>query len=174
VTQALIDTSVISNFARVRIEPLIAVVVPQCTTTDEVLAELQSGISLGHLPLECDLQWLSVVTLSEAERILFNEFSRQGLGPGESSCIAVAVTRRCSVFTDDKAARSLAQSLQLPVSGTLGILVSLELISEMVSQQNPNACQMHEADVVFNLILIAHCNRSATSCSGVQPSIAAC
>jgi len=125
VTQALIDTSVISNFARVRIEPLIAVVVPQCTTTDEVLAELQSGISLGHLPLECDLQWLIVVTLSEAERILFNEFSRQGLGPGESSCIAVAVTRRCSVFTDDKAARSLAQSLQLPVSGTLGILVSL-------------------------------------------------
>ena len=52
--------------------------------------------------------------------------------------------------------------------------LSLELISEMVSEQNPNACQMHEADVVFDLILIAHCNRSATSCSGVQPSIAAC
>jgi hypothetical protein len=44
----------------------------------------------------------------------------------------------------------------------------------MGSQQDPNACQMHEADVVFNLILIAHCNRSATSCSGVQPSIASC
>ena len=44
----------------------------------------------------------------------------------------------------------------------------------MVSEQNPNACQMNKADVVFDLILIAHRNRSATSCSGVQPSIAAC
>jgi hypothetical protein len=52
--------------------------------------------------------------------------------------------------------------------------VFVELISEMVSEQNPNACQMNKADVVFDLILIAHRNRSATSCSGVQPSIAAC
>jgi predicted nucleic acid-binding protein len=125
VIQALIDTSVVSNFARVRIERLIASVVPYCTITDEVLIELQSGISLGHLPPECDLQWLSVVTLSKEERELFDKFSYNGLGPGERSCIAAAVTRRCSVFTDDRAARGLARSLQLPVSGTLGILVSL-------------------------------------------------
>jgi len=39
------------------------------------------------------------------------------------------------VFTDDKAARSLAQSLQLPVSGTLGILVSLVRQGNLKLQQ---------------------------------------
>ena len=38
----------------------------------------------------------------------------------------------------------------------------------MVSQQNPNACQMHEADVVFNLILIAHCNPAIAQQPAVQ------
>jgi hypothetical protein len=44
----------------------------------------------------------------------------------------------------------------------------LELISEMVSEQNPNACQMNKADVVFDLILIAHCNPAIAQQPAVQ------
>jgi hypothetical protein len=43
-----------------------------------------------------------------------------------------------------------------------------ELISEMVSEQNPNACQMNKADVVFDLILIAHCNPAIAQQPAVQ------
>jgi hypothetical protein len=46
--------------------------------------------------------------------------------------------------------------------------VRLELISEMVSEQNPNACQMNKADVVFDLILIAHCNPAIAQQPAVQ------
>jgi hypothetical protein len=38
----------------------------------------------------------------------------------------------------------------------------------MVSEQNPNACQMHEADVVFNLILIVHFNLAIAQQPAVQ------
>ena len=48
------------------------------------------------------------------------------------------------------------------------LILLLELISEMVSEQNPNACQMHKADVVFNLILIAHCNPAMAQQPAVQ------
>jgi predicted nucleic acid-binding protein len=65
------------------------------------------------------------VTPSEEERQIFSSLNRKGLGMGESSCIAAALTRKRSVFTDDKLARRFAQSLALPVSGTLGVLVVL-------------------------------------------------
>ena len=122
---ALIDTSVLSNFARLRIERLIADAVPDCATTPEVLRELRDGSALGHLPPDSDFRWLSVVTLSEEERQIFSDLNSKGLGMGESSCIAAALTRKRSVFTDDKLARRFAQSLALPVSGTLGVLVVL-------------------------------------------------
>jgi len=48
------------------------------------------------------------------------------------------------------------------------LILLLELISEMVSEQNPNACQMNKADVVFNLILIAHCNPAMAQQPAVQ------
>ena len=38
----------------------------------------------------------------------------------------------------------------------------------MVSEQNPNACQMNKADVVFDLILIAHCNPAIAQQPAVQ------
>ena len=44
----------------------------------------------------------------------------------------------------------------------------LELISEMVSEQNPNACQMNKADVVLDLILIAHRNPAIAQQPAVQ------
>jgi len=122
---ALIDTSVLSNFARLRIEHLIANAVPNCATTLEVLRELRAGAVLGHLPTNYDLQWLSVVMLSEEEHQIFKSLNHGGLGAGESSCIAAAFTRKCTVFTDDKLARRFAQSLALPVSETLGVLVVL-------------------------------------------------
>ncbi|MEZ4556281.1 MAG: hypothetical protein R2854_07475 [Caldilineaceae bacterium] len=48
---------------------------------------------------------------------------RVHLGRGEAACLAVARTEGHRVFTDDRDARRFAIQLQVPISGTLGILV---------------------------------------------------
>jgi predicted nucleic acid-binding protein len=102
---------VLSNFARLRIERLITDAVPDCATTPEVLRELRDGAALGHLSPDCDFRWLRIVMLNEEERQIFSSLNHRGLGAGEWSCIAVAVARKCSVFTDDKLARRFTQKL---------------------------------------------------------------
>lgn len=50
---------------------------------------------------------------------------RAALGDGESEAISVAVELRARwIILDDRAARRLAQSLGLPVIGTLGVLLA--------------------------------------------------
>lgn len=47
------------------------------------------------------------------------------LNTGEASCLAIAATRGCRVFTDDRDARELAARWRIPISGTLGLLMRL-------------------------------------------------
>jgi predicted nucleic acid-binding protein len=49
----------------------------------------------------------------------------QFLDPGEASCLALAISRRMTLVTDDLAARRLAEKKEVPLSGTLGILIAL-------------------------------------------------
>ncbi|MCX6359670.1 MAG: DUF3368 domain-containing protein [Armatimonadetes bacterium] len=54
----------------------------------------------------------------EAPRIL------QALGPGECSAIALALELGVPLIIDDKAGRSMARSLGLSVTGTVGVVVA--------------------------------------------------
>jgi len=58
------------------------------------------------------------------EQGLYAELS-QALGPGEASCLAVAVVRQLTLATDDLAARRAAATRGVKLTGTLGILVRL-------------------------------------------------
>ena len=49
----------------------------------------------------------------------------QFLDPGEASCLALAISRRMTLVTDDLAARRLAEKREVSLSGTLGILIAL-------------------------------------------------
>ena len=44
---------------------------------------------------------------------------------GEASCLAIASHRQWTFLSDDKAARKASQMLNVPLSGTLGILLAL-------------------------------------------------
>ncbi len=92
-------------------------------TVEEAYAELQAGIQLGKLP-PCDWSWLPVLRLSESERAAY-ECLRERLNVGESACLALATARGCRVLTDDRDAREIVGQMQVPVSGTLGLLVRL-------------------------------------------------
>jgi predicted nucleic acid-binding protein len=69
--------------------------------------------------------WLRIVAPeSEAEHKLRSEFDLL-LDPGEASCLALAASRGLILVTDDLAARRLAQEKDVPLTGTVGILLAL-------------------------------------------------
>lgn len=116
----LTDTTVLSNFAHIRRPGLLRLAFPSLFTTPAVLEELASGLRSGQVP-QSDWSWLRIVELTEEERHCAQEIG-QSLGPGEAACLAVAQIRGWMVLTDDRAARHLAVSLGLELSGTLGAL----------------------------------------------------
>lgn len=121
---ALLDNTVLSNFALIEQAHLIHQALGQtAATTDVVWSEFETGVRLGKLP-EQDWGWLSMLTLTEAEKPLYNLLTRR-LNAGEASCLAIAYHRNYRVFTDDRDARALGAVWHVPVSGTLGLLVLL-------------------------------------------------
>jgi predicted nucleic acid-binding protein len=120
----LLDNTVLSNLAVVHRPDLLRVAFDNLlATSEEVFAELNAGVSRGKLPA-LDWSWLPVWTMDEAERIHYERFL-QTLNAGEASCLAMALVRGCQFLTDDRDARELAGLLQIPISGTLGVLIRL-------------------------------------------------
>ena len=91
-------------------------------TTPSVLDEYRSGAATGLVPADA---WadLIVITVTEEEAALTASFSTR-LGAGERSCLAVAIHRRGLLATDDLDARRIAQQRNVPLTGTIGILVA--------------------------------------------------
>ena len=83
---------------------------------------MKRGEDRGVLPNR-DWRWIKILKMnSPQETGLFRLFSAS-FGKGESSCISVAVSRNLKILTDDLDARKLAQRREIPVSGTIGVLV---------------------------------------------------
>ena len=131
----IFDTTVLSNFASTGSLDMLATRYRGVAfTTVEVTDELRRGVKAGYSYLESVLQqietidsegWLRIlVPNSAAEHRLRSQFD-QFLDPGEASCLALAISRRMTLVTDDLAARRLAEKRKVPLSGTLGILIAL-------------------------------------------------
>jgi predicted nucleic acid-binding protein len=123
-TLSLLDATILSNFAHVRRPELVqAALGEQAATTPTVLAELRQGEALGLVP-RVNWRWLPVLPLTAVEQVLAGQY-QEILDAGEAECLAVAVTRQACFFSDDLAARRLAQAKQVPLSGTIGLLLAL-------------------------------------------------
>lgn len=90
-------------------------------TTLAVMHEYQVGAVSGNLSPNA---WgdLPTLTLTAEETELARTFSSR-LGIGERSCIAVAKQRVGLFASDDADARAMAKLLDVPITGTLGILL---------------------------------------------------
>lgn len=131
---ALLDNTVLSNFASTaQITRLSELFGDAAATTPEVLAEFHSGVAIGRLP-DTDLSWLTPFSLRADEQPLYQQLLRQ-INSGEASCLAIAYHRQGSVLTDDRDARKIAQQRQIPVSGTVGILVRLVRTGKITSAE---------------------------------------
>jgi predicted nucleic acid-binding protein len=120
----LIDNTVLSNFASIRHPEYISRAFrEEIGSTEAVFDELKAGIRLGRVPM-CEWEQLKKIQMTSLEQSQFRQLNRK-LGRGEASCLAVAVQRNWKVATDDKDARQWAVRLNVPHTGTLGILVIL-------------------------------------------------
>ncbi len=68
--------------------------------------------------------WIHLTSLTGEEEVESFLAMPATLHPGEASILAIAGSRRWIVLTDDRAARKQAAALEIPVSGTVGILAS--------------------------------------------------
>jgi predicted nucleic acid-binding protein len=121
---SLLDNTVMSNFAIVRRPDLLRTTfVDTLATSQQAFDELEAGVAAGKLP-DLDWTWLPVWTLKPGEMERYRQILRS-LNAGEAACLAMAVERGCRILTDDRDARELARHLQIPLSGTLGVLARL-------------------------------------------------
>jgi predicted nucleic acid-binding protein len=119
----LLDNTILSNFALIHRVDLIRLALGEAATVEEAFAEHQAGVRLERIPAS-DWSWLTVLQLVGSERAEYERL-RIFLNAGEAACLAVAGARGYRVFTDDRDARELAIQMQIPISGTLGILIRL-------------------------------------------------
>jgi predicted nucleic acid-binding protein len=121
---ALLDNTVLSNFVLIGETNLLPIALGDtANTTVQVLAEFQAGVATGKLP-STESSWLPALSLTDEELPIYQEL-RAHLNAGEAACLAVATQKKCIVFTDDRDARKLAVQMQIPVSGTIGVLLRL-------------------------------------------------
>lgn len=120
----LLDNTVLSNFSAIQQPNLArAAFVEAVATTADAFQEMQAGVDLGKIPA-CNWAWLDIVELTAVERKQFRDLTVH-LGQGEASCLAVAAHRGYRVASDDKDARQWARRLDVPLTGTVGILAAL-------------------------------------------------
>ena len=131
----IFDTTALSNLSAVGRLDLLEKRYRQIALTNvEVSDELRKGLLAGYGYLDSVLRqtesispdgWLRIaVPESAAEHQLRGEFDLL-LDPGEASCLSLAISRGLVFATDDLAARQLAQERDVPLTGTVGILLAL-------------------------------------------------
>lgn len=117
----LLDNTVLSNFALVGRTDLVIALWAGACTTPAVMAEYDAGTKIGEVPVGT-WEILRVITLTPVETEFATRLHTR-LGAGERSCIAVAYHRNGLFVSDDYDARREAQALEIPTTGTIGILL---------------------------------------------------
>lgn len=127
--EIVLDTCVLSNFALSRsLFILQSCYSRQVYITSFVLSEILKGLQKGYKELSeikraLSDGWLIETPLKSAKEKELFEMLATSLGAGESSSIAVAKRRGFTFASDDLVARREAILLDVPLTGTIGILV---------------------------------------------------
>jgi len=122
----LFDTVVLSNFLLAAASDILKRrYAGRASITGEVYAELAAGMAsrpgLETIDELLDGGVFQVLAMSGQERREFAGLIGH-LGKGEASSIAVARRRSVIMVTDDRAARRECARMDIPVTGTIGIL----------------------------------------------------
>lgn len=106
--------------------------------TWEVYGELSSGMTsfprLKRIDRFIDEGVFRLCSLSGRSRKTFTGLIAD-LGKGEASCLAFAMHKKATVVTDDRVARKRCTQMNLPFTGTLGILKASVLDGQISLEQ---------------------------------------
>jgi uncharacterized protein len=116
------DTTPLSELAKVGQLDLLRELFGQVIVPDEVFEELRAGNHPAAL-MVLQLSWLERRSIVEAARVQQLQ-TRFNLDLGESAAIVLAEELKADqLLVDERAARRVARVRQLPIIGTVGILV---------------------------------------------------
>lgn len=124
----LLNTTILSNLAAVDRLDMLRWLHDACYVTSAVYEEIQLGRAEGYDFLErvdeaLDIGDFALVTFETAAELTQYRAMPTNLHRGEAMSLALAYCRGWRFLTDDRAARSQATHLQIPCSGTLGLLL---------------------------------------------------
>ena len=103
-TAAVVDNTLLSNFAHIQQPKLLEAAFDRSVTVRTVMDELEVGVQTTRIP-SVDWSWLPVIELTDDEHAMAKHLN-QTLGRGEAACIALAKSRQwiCSPMTATLAA----------------------------------------------------------------------
>ncbi|WP_226003951.1 hypothetical protein [Natrinema salinisoli] len=124
----VLDATVLSNFASSESVTWLTSVLENLTTAPAVERELQRGAENGYTYLENALEAIETGQISldkSAPEQLEQAYPtiRDRLDPGEAEAFVVADRTGGTLVTDDGAARDLASTYEIDLTGSIGILV---------------------------------------------------
>ncbi len=124
-TPLLLDTTVLSNFAKIDQFDLLRELFPvTIRIATQVYDELKAG-GLDSAILEgIAAAWLRLVAPESVREVSLYRGYSQNLGAGESASLAIAICRSWALATDDRAARQAARSAGVLLTGSVGILIA--------------------------------------------------
>jgi predicted nucleic acid-binding protein len=119
-----LDATVVSNFASTSSVDFLVHLLEAPIVVPAVRDEIERGVEHGHEYLTSAVEafdnGLAVSDVPpEIERVSLHE----RLDPGEREALRGAVERDGTIATDDLAARRLATEMDVPVTGSIGLLV---------------------------------------------------
>lgn len=119
-----LDATVISNFASTNSVEFLVDVLEDPVVVPAVRDEIEQGVNLGHKYLagavEAFDEGLPVIDVPPE---IGGVTLRDRLDPGETEALRGAAAHDGTIATDDLAARRLATELDIPVTGSVGLLV---------------------------------------------------
>ena len=122
----VLDTTVVSNFASTDSVSFLVTVLESPVVVPAVRDELERGLDAGHEYLDSAASALDdelpVQHLSYENQADFQDL-RSRLDRGEAESLLGAIERRGTLATDDLAARKIADQRDIPITGSIGLLV---------------------------------------------------
>ncbi|MDX1520877.1 MAG: DUF3368 domain-containing protein [Anaerolineae bacterium] len=119
--EVISDTSPLQYLHQLELLSILPALAEKIIVPPAVKEEIETGKALGiNLPDMAELEWVTIRSpVSVAALPLVND-----LGPGETEVLMLALERPGSVVVlDDALARQVAETLNLPLTGTLGLLL---------------------------------------------------
>ncbi len=119
-----LDATVISNYASTNSIEFLVGVLESPVVAPAVRDEIKQGVDFGHEYLTSAVEAFDEgLVVSEVPPETGGVKLRERLDPGETEALRGAVERDGTIATDDLAARRLAAELDVPVTGSIGLLV---------------------------------------------------